>query len=949
MCDLFEPSEVTSKTSSTSGPSQRYQDVYAKILKQAQGVAGAAYNPATEGRVAGFSQPQKDAFQGVYANQGVATPFVNQAQQYAQQGAAPATQTVQNYMDPYLQNVVNSTQQQFDTQNARQLNDVRAQAARAGALRGSGRDVAEALTREAQMNAQNPVIANLYSQGYGQALGAAQADAGRALSAAGVMGGLGGQAQQYGMNDINSLLGIGGMQQGLQQQQYDTATANAQQRAAYPYQNLQWLSGISSGLGSASGTTTTGTNTQPGPSMGQQLIGAGIAAAGVLSDERAKRDISEIGSTHDGQPIYRYRYAGDPRMQIGLLAQDVAQTHPEAIGGLGGLMTVDYGRATEDAVRARGGRVGYEGGGVVAPYGGVSYIPEMGISKGSGPTPSLAEASGSQASVGGMGDLLSSYKQAHSALSGLGSLGEKMRTTTDPSSGWSTTVNPSGASGWGNYLGNAVSGFGFANGGGVGRMGYADGGDVLDMEDDATGVYGIAPSAFPESDSLFGDLSGEPETFVPGYATANPSESAGVAPVALTPAPQAPVTTPEAAEQGGGLFGWSPETKNALLQAGLGIMASRSPNVGVALGEGGLRGAQVYQEGQKEAEARKLQRAKMAQSTAALQQRAQQAAEALKLRREQHESNQRYRDAQIAKLEQEAARGDIRELNGRLVRVAPDGSVSEIYSNPAAASTKAPEVVEIFDALGRRQKAMWDAAAGKYVPVGGAATPSGDTTLSREQAKADVKRVTEYKDAADAAGEMRGTLDNLKAARAETTREGPWLGVLPNWSAESQRVAAEAENVRLSFVGKTKGAVSDAEMRIFGQATPGMDMRDEAAAPIIEGMDLAARRTQERAIFFDTWLRTKGNLKDAPQAWKRFTEQKPIIKEGQGGKFTLVPENVDAWRSYLEDGSAVPAGGGSDIPEDARQYLRDNQTPEVIQQFEEKYGAGSASDVLESE
>lgn len=593
MCDLFEPSEVTNKSSSTTtvGPDKRYQDVYSRILRNAQTLAQQKYDPATESRVADFTSPQTQAFSQVQSNQGVYLPYLNDASALAARGSAAITpDQINQYMDPYLQNVVNATQQQFSTQNDRQLMDVRAQAARAGALGGSGRQVAEALTREAQANAQNPVIAGLYSQGYNQALGAAQTDANRALQGSQVTSGLGGLAQQYGYNDVHGLLGIGGMQQGLQQQQYDTATANAQQRAAFPYQNLQWLSGIASGLGGAAGSTqtTTGTQTTPGPSLGQQLIGGGIAAAGLFM--------------------------------------------------------------------SNGGRVGYDDGGVVRPYGGAqSYIPQIGMSPArEAPTPSLAQASGTPPSSNGMGDLLSSYKQAHSALSGLDKLGQKMRTTTDPASGFSTTVNPSGVSGWGNYLGNMFSGMGFSHGGGVGRLGYADGGDVLDLYDDGTGAYGV--ESFPEDEDLFGNMSWD-EVDGPNYSTSVPldgSDMAGVAPVASVPAPTgvaAPVTTPEAAEQGGGLFGWSDATRQALVNAGLGIMASKSPNVGVALGEGGLMGMKSYQDAQDSAAKKSIARERIAQSAAALQERARIAAETLKVRQSQADALIPYRQAQMENMQ----------------------------------------------------------------------------------------------------------------------------------------------------------------------------------------------------------------------------------------------------------------------------------------------------------
>jgi hypothetical protein len=87
-----------------------------------------------------------------------------------------------------------------------------------------------------------------------------------------------------------------------------------------------------------------------------------------LSDERAKENITPIGKTNDGQTIHRYNYKGDPRTQIGLIAQEVEKHHPDAVGLAGGLKTVNYDKATEDSVRAKryaGGIVNSQGGAVM--------------------------------------------------------------------------------------------------------------------------------------------------------------------------------------------------------------------------------------------------------------------------------------------------------------------------------------------------------------------------------------------------------------------------------------------------------------------------------------------------------------------------------------------------------------------------------------------------------
>jgi Chaperone of endosialidase len=78
--------------------------------------------------------------------------------------------------------------------------------------------------------------------------------------------------------------------------------------------------------------------------------GIGSALLGFLSDERAKSDIKPVGKLFDGQNIYSYRYKGsDPRIQIGLLAQEVEDAHPDAVFDIGDLKGVNYDRATSFA------------------------------------------------------------------------------------------------------------------------------------------------------------------------------------------------------------------------------------------------------------------------------------------------------------------------------------------------------------------------------------------------------------------------------------------------------------------------------------------------------------------------------------------------------------------------------------------------------------------------
>lgn len=74
-------------------------------------------------------------------------------------------------------------------------------------------------------------------------------------------------------------------------------------------------------------------------------------AAASFSDRRMKDDIAEVGKLYDGTPVYSFRYKGDPRTQIGLMAQDVEKYAPEAVIEINGFKAVDYRLATERSRR----------------------------------------------------------------------------------------------------------------------------------------------------------------------------------------------------------------------------------------------------------------------------------------------------------------------------------------------------------------------------------------------------------------------------------------------------------------------------------------------------------------------------------------------------------------------------------------------------------------------
>lgn len=83
---------------------------------------------------------------------------------------------------------------------------------------------------------------------------------------------------------------------------------------------------------------------------GGGIVKKGLGAIGKLfSDERMKENIRPIGELFDGQKVHSFNYKGDPRTQIGLIAQEVEHHSPHAVDHDHGMKTVDYHDATQHA------------------------------------------------------------------------------------------------------------------------------------------------------------------------------------------------------------------------------------------------------------------------------------------------------------------------------------------------------------------------------------------------------------------------------------------------------------------------------------------------------------------------------------------------------------------------------------------------------------------------
>ena len=280
----------------------------ADIFKSATDLTGpGSQMPFAKQQLAGLSEGQQKAIASALQGVGSFAPFLQQGAEALGQGIGQlgtAQQRVaaagidptsyQQFMDPFTEDVIARTQQDIADKGAQQQLQAQASAAGQGAFGGSRQAVLQGQIAADVMDQQARTGAQLRSAGFQQAQNLAQQAAQQQLRQAQLTGqlgqtvaGLGTQTaalgqlgQQMGVQDVNTLLGIGGLQQGQAQKEFDVARANELAQQALPFQRIGFLSDIFRGVPALQQTVSR--TTTPPPSRSSQLFGLGIAGLGAI-------------------------------------------------------------------------------------------------------------------------------------------------------------------------------------------------------------------------------------------------------------------------------------------------------------------------------------------------------------------------------------------------------------------------------------------------------------------------------------------------------------------------------------------------------------------------------------------------------------------------------------------------------------------------------------------
>jgi hypothetical protein len=259
------PAPTTSQVNQSNLP-EYARPYFEDLMQRGQTASQVQYQPYGGERTAGFSPLQQQGFQGV---QGLGPSALNApaagmtgaaglgalgaGQNYAQQATSPGS--MQAYMSPYMQNVVDFQKTQAVDDYGRQLPGQQAAASRAGAFGGSRQAIVES---EAQRNLQN-TLGDIQAQGSQRAFEQAnknlQFGSQLGLQGLGLAGQMGQQFGQLGQTAFGQQAAAAQAQQaaGATQQAQSQDVLNRRyedfmQQQTFPQSQLQFYSSLLRGV-----------------------------------------------------------------------------------------------------------------------------------------------------------------------------------------------------------------------------------------------------------------------------------------------------------------------------------------------------------------------------------------------------------------------------------------------------------------------------------------------------------------------------------------------------------------------------------------------------------------------------------------------------------------------------------------------------------------------------
>ena len=284
---LGSMAQPTQQSFETAEQFKRRQDLFGAQQRAAlgfeqrqQALAGLAP------QVAGLSGREQEARRIADAGIGSFQPFLTSAQQLTGAGAGTGTGSVQEFMSPYQQQVIDTTLQEFDRQAQTQEQRIRDQAVAAGAFGGGREGVQLAEFQTGSDRNRAALEAQLRQQNFGQAVA-------RRDQAFRDQIGLASLVPQLTAGDVAAQGQLGAIDRTLDQATRDAQREATRQATFLPQEQLDrfasQVTGIMGGYPAQFQTTNI-----PNPSPLQQVLGIGSTLAGAYLG----------GLGRSGQPLF---------------------------------------------------------------------------------------------------------------------------------------------------------------------------------------------------------------------------------------------------------------------------------------------------------------------------------------------------------------------------------------------------------------------------------------------------------------------------------------------------------------------------------------------------------------------------------------------------------------------------------------------------------------------
>lgn len=370
----------TKQTSSVQQLPSYLEDAAQQNVQLASDFAAKPFEAYTGQQTAGLTDNQQDAFGLIKSIAGSSNPYLSDIEGlYKSFSGAPASSvnassvlgagtdarsaSLTDYMNPYVMAALQPMLQDIQRQGITQRKGLDAQATMDGAFG----DARSGIAQGAQRRDENILRTNTIGTGLNQAFNTATAlrstDVANLLDQDKTNASLSETALQRlitggkaltdldssnvnrGLTTANALANAGGVEQATNQKDLDAKFAEFLRGQGWDQEKIKTFTAA---LGGTPYTKTTDSTTSEPNNSGWGIAGSLTSSLlpMILCDRRLKHCISVIGALFDGTPIYRFKYVGDDKFQIGPMAQDVREMNPEAVTELDGILLVNLEKAT---------------------------------------------------------------------------------------------------------------------------------------------------------------------------------------------------------------------------------------------------------------------------------------------------------------------------------------------------------------------------------------------------------------------------------------------------------------------------------------------------------------------------------------------------------------------------------------------------------------------------